>query len=170
MTPKNIQKEEKKTEKNRKEISEAQASEFEIFEKVVQINRITRVVKGGRKLRFRALVVLGDKNGRVGVGVSKGKEVPLAIQKAVHKAKKTMVNINLKNTTIPHEIIYEHDGARVFLKPASHGTGIIAGGAVRAVVEVCGIQDILSKMLGSNNKINNVYATFEALKKLRKIN
>jgi len=148
----------------------SRVEEVEIFEKVVQIDRITRVVKGGRKMRFRALVVLGDKKGNVGFGISKGKEVPIAIKKAVQKAKKSMITVNLNGTTIPHEMIYEHDGARVFLKPASHGTGIIAGGAVRAVVEVCGIQDILSKMLGSNNKINNVYATFEALKKLRKVN
>jgi len=138
-------------------------------EKIVQINRITRVVAGGRRLRFRAVVVVGDKAGKVGVGVSKGLEVVTAIQKASQKAKKNMIEVPLKNNTIPHEIMMKHDGAKVFLKPASKGTGIIAGGPVRAVVEAAGIQDILSKMIGSSNKVNNVYATFEALKSLKSI-
>lgn len=138
-------------------------------EKVVQINRITRVVAGGRRLRFRAVVVVGDRAGRVGVGVSKGQEVVTAIQKASQKARKSMIEVPLRGNTIPHEIMMKFDGAKVFLKPASKGTGIIAGGAVRAVVEVAGIQDILSKMIGSSNKVNNVYATFEALKSLKPI-
>jgi len=137
-------------------------------EKVVQIDRVTRVVKGGRRIRFRATVVLGDKKGRVGVAVDKGTEVLSAINKAKRKAKKELTHINLKGTTIPHEVTIEFCGARVFMKPASEGTGIIAGGAVRAVVEACGIKDILSKSLGSNNKLNNVQATFIALKSLRK--
>lgn len=143
-------------------------SEEAVEERVVQIDRVTRVVKGGRRLRFRATVVVGDKNGRVGVAVSKGTEVMIAIQKATQKAKKELTHINLKGTTIPHEVTMDFSGAKVFLKPASEGTGIIAGGAVRAVVELCGIKDILSKSLGSNNKLNNVYATFLALKSLRK--
>jgi len=138
----------------------------EFDERVVQIDRVTRVVKGGRRLRFRATVVIGDKKGRVGVGVDKGSNVVLAITKAVAKAKKNMVTINMHETTIPHEVENVYSGARVFLKPARPGTGVIAGGAVRAVVEVAGIRDILSKMIGSSNKINNVYATFEALKSL----
>ena len=144
--------------------------EKQFDEKVVQIDRITRVVAGGRRLRFRATVVVGDKNGRVGVGVAKGLEVVTAIQKAIQKAKKNMTQINLKGTTIPHEVMLKYGGAKVFLKPASKGTGVIAGGAVRAVVEAAGIHDILSKMIGSSNKINNVYATFEALKSLKTIN
>lgn len=143
--------------------------EKQFEEKVVQIDRITRVVAGGRRLRFRATVVVGDRDGHVGIGVAKGLEVVSAIQKAVQKAKKNMVEISLKGTTIPHEVMYKHGGAKVFLKPASEGTGVIAGGAVRAVVEAAGIHDILSKMIGSSNKINNVYATFEALKSLKPI-
>jgi small subunit ribosomal protein S5 len=138
-------------------------------EKVVQINRITRVVAGGRRIRFRAVVVVGDKAGRVGVGVSKGLEVVTAIQKASQKARKSMIEVQLRDNTIPHEVMMKHDGAKVFLKPASKGTGLIAGGPVRAVVEAAGIQDILSKMIGSSNKVNNVYATFEALKSLKQI-
>jgi len=145
---------------------EEQEAVFE--EKVVQIDRVTRVVKGGRRLRFRALVVVGNKNGQVGLGVSKASEVSVAVKKAVKKAKKNLVVINIKGLTIPHESLGSFAGAKVFLKPASEGTGIIAGGAVRAVIEVLGVKDILSKMLGSKNKVNNVYATLEALKQLRK--
>jgi small subunit ribosomal protein S5 len=143
---------------------EREPKEFD--ERVVQIDRVTRVVKGGRRLRFRATVVIGDKKGRVGVGVAKGSAVVLAITKAVAQAKKNLITINMHDTTIPHEVETVYCGARVFLKPASPGTGVIAGGAVRAVVEVAGIKDILSKMIGSSNKINNVYATYEALKSL----
>ncbi|RJO60034.1 30S ribosomal protein S5 [candidate division WS5 bacterium] len=144
---------------------EREPKEFD--ERVVQIDRVTRVVKGGRRLRFRATVVIGDKKGRVGVGVAKGSQVVLAITKAVAQAKKNLVYINLHETTIPHEVEHVFCGARVFLKPASPGTGVIAGGAVRAVVEVVGIKDILSKMIGSSNKVNNVYAAFEALQSLQ---
>ncbi len=142
--------------------------EKEFDERVIQIDRVTRVVKGGRRLRFRATVVVGDRNGKVGVGVAKGAAVVLAITKAIAKAKKNMTEVNLYNSTIPHEVNRVYCGAKVFLKPASPGTGVIAGGAVRAVVEAAGVKDILSKMLGSTNKINNVYATFEALKSLSK--
>lgn len=145
---------------------EREPKEFD--ERVVQIDRVTRVVKGGRRLRFRVTVVVGDGKGRVGVGVDKGSSVVLAITKAVAKAKKNMVNVNLHETTIPHEVNETYCGAKVFLKPARPGTGVIAGGAVRAVVEVAGVKDILSKMIGSSNKINNVYATYEALKSLSK--
>lgn len=141
-----------------------EVKEFE--EKVVQIDRVTRVVKGGRRMRFRVTVVVGNKKGKVGVGVAKGFPVVTAITKAVAKANKNIVEINLKDTTIPHEIEKVYSGARVFLKPARPGTGVIAGGAVRAVVEAAGVHDILSKMMGSTNKVNNVYATFEALKNL----
>ena len=138
-------------------------------EKVVQIDRVTRVVKGGRRMRFRATVVVGDKAGKVGVGVAKATEVPLAIQKASRKARADMISFDLKKGTILHEIIGKKGGARVFLKPASQGTGVIAGGAVRSVLEVAGVTDILSKMLGGNNKINNVRATLLALKALKKL-
>lgn len=151
---------------NKAKTFEREVKEFE--EKVVQIDRVTRVVKGGRRLRFRATVVIGDKKGRIGVGVAKASQVVLAIQKAVAQAKKNLVTVNLHETTIPHEVQTEYCGAKVLLKPARPGTGVIAGGAVRAVVEVVGIKDILSKMIGSSNKINNVYATFEALQSLSK--
>jgi small subunit ribosomal protein S5 len=142
--------------------------EEEFEEKVVQIVRVTRVVKGGRRLRFRATVVVGNKNGKVGVGVQKASDVTSAITKAVSQAKKKMIQVNLKGTTIPHEVYAKEAGAYVFLKPASEGTGVIAGGAVRAVLEAAGVKDILSKMLGSNSKINNVYATIKALDSLKK--
>lgn len=144
-----------------------EVEEFE--EKVVQIDRVTRVVKGGRRLRFRATVVVGNKNGKVGVGVQKASEVTGAITKAVADAKKHMIEVPMKNTSIPHEVYARQTGAYVFLKPASEGTGVIAGGAVRAVLEAAGVKDVLSKMLGSNSKINNAYATVQALKSLKKI-
>lgn len=139
--------------------------EFE--ERVIQIDRVTRVVKGGRRIRFRATVVVGNRNGQVGLGVDKSSEVTGAITKAIAQAKKNMIKIKLQESTIPHEVFAKKDGAKVFLKPASEGTGVIAGGAVRAVVEVTGIKDILSKMLGSSSKINNAYATLEALQALK---
>jgi small subunit ribosomal protein S5 len=140
--------------------------EFE--EKVVQIDRVTRVVKGGRRIRFRATVVVGDKKGRVGVASDKGQEVVVAIEKATTKAKKNLMTVNLQGTTIPHEITAEFAGAKVFLKPARKGTGVIAGGAVRAVLEVAGVSDILSKIQGSSSKLNNVHATMKALAQLKK--
>lgn len=139
----------------------------ELEEKVIQIDRVTRVVKGGRRLRFRATVVVGDKNGKVGVGVEKGGEVIAAIEKATTKAKKTMISVNLNETTIPHEVTAEFAGAKVFLKPARKGTGVIAGGAVRAVLEAAGVKDILSKIQGSSSKLNNVYATMKGLSELK---
>jgi small subunit ribosomal protein S5 len=139
----------------------------EYEERVIQIDRVTRVVKGGRRMRFRATVVVGNKNGRVGLGVEKSSEVTGAITKAAAKAKKNMIVIKVKGSTIPHEIYAREAGAYVFLKPASEGTGVIAGGAVRAVLEAAGVKDILSKMIGSNSKINNAYATMKALNNLK---
>lgn len=140
----------------------------DIEERVIQIDRITRVVKGGRRLRFRAIVAVGDGNGRVGLAVDKSSEVVGAIQKATRKARKNMINVNLSETTIPHEVTAEFAGAKVFLKPAQKGTGVIAGGAVRPILEVAGIKDILSKIQGSSSKLNNSYAAIEALKMLRR--
>lgn len=140
----------------------------EVEEKVIQVDRVTRVVKGGRRMRFRATVVAGDHNGKVGVGVAKGNEVATAVSKAAAKAKKNMIEISLTGTTIAHEVTARQTGAQVFLKPASKGTGVIAGGAVRSVLEAVGVQDILSKMIGSNSKINNALATIEALKSIKK--
>ena len=139
-------------------------SEFD--QKIVDLARVTRVMAGGKRLRFRATIVIGDKRARVGVGVAKGKDVSLAISKAVKIAEKNMINTPIINGTIPCEIKQKFGAARIFLKPAKSGTGIIAGGAVRTVLELSGLQNIVGKIYGSKNKINNVYATIEALKKL----
>lgn len=146
---------------------DAAPKEFE--EKLVQLDRVARVVAGGRRFRFRATVVIGDKKGKVGVGVAKGREVQVAIQKAVYKAKKDMLTVPLEGSSIPMQVQVTFNGATVMLKPARVGTGVIAGGPVRAVVESAGIKDVLSKMIGSSNKVNNVYATFEALKKISRL-
>jgi small subunit ribosomal protein S5 len=144
---------------------EQQPKEFE--EKVIHIDRVARVVKGGRRFRFRATVVIGDGKGRVGVGVGKGSEVMTSIAKAVSRAKSQMITVPLQGNTIPHEIQVHFSGAHVLLKPASAGTGVIAGGAVRNVVEIAGIHDLLTKSLGSSNKVNNAYATIAALSQLK---
>ena len=137
------------------------------IEKVVHINRCAKVVKGGRRFSFAALVVTGDGNGNVGYGFGKAKEVPEAIRKGSEQAKKRMEPVNLKGDTIPHEVIGESDGGKVLLKPAGAGTGVIAGGGVRAVLEAAGIKNVLSKSLGSNNKLAVVQATIDGLKQLR---
>ena len=139
--------------------------EFE--EKVVQINRISKKTKGGNHMRFSALVVSGDRKGRVGVGLSKAADVQSAVSKATRSAKKNLFTINLHGTTIPHEVVCHLGAAHVLLKPAPVGTGVKAGGAVRAVVESAGIRDVTGKILGTANKVSNVYATMKALKSLK---
>jgi len=139
----------------------------DLRDQVVHINRVTKVVKGGKNLNFSALVVVGDGRGRVGYGKGKAKEVPLAIEKATKDAKKHMIVVPLKGNTIPHEITGKYGGGLVFLRPAAPGTGVIAGGPVRAVVELAGIQDILSKSLRSSNPYNVVKATFNGLSRLK---
>lgn len=142
-------------------------SEFD--EKVVQVNRVSKKTKGGNKIGFSVLVVVGDKKGRVGVGLGGAPDVASSVRKAVSYAKKHLITVPMKGTTIPHEVRIKRGAAQILIKPAPPGTGVIAGGAVRAVVEAAGIRDIVSKILGSKNQASNVYATLEALKMLRAV-
>jgi len=151
--------------KSRSPSPEPEESEF--VEKVVHINRCAKVVKGGRRFSFAALVVVGDRKGKVGFGYGKAKEVPEAIRKGTEQAHKRMVPVQLKGDTIPHPVVGEADGGQVLLRPASEGTGVIAGGGVRAVLEASGIKNVLSKSLGSNNQLAMVNATMAGLLRLR---
>ena len=139
----------------------------ELKEKVVAINRVAKVVKGGRTFRFSAVVVVGDENGHIGVGNGKAAEVPDAIKKAIQEAKKNLIEVPVVGTTIPHEYVGKFGSANVILKPAEEGTGVIAGGSVRPVLELAGYKDIRSKVIGTNNPRNVVYATIEGLKKMK---
>ena len=139
----------------------------DLQDRVVEIRRVAKVVKGGRRFNFSALVVVGDGNGRVGVGLGKANTVPAAIAKGQERAKREMFDVPMRNTTIPHEVLGEFESSSVMLKPASEGTGVIAGGAVRAVMELAGVRDVLTKALGSTTAVNLVQATVGGLKKLR---
>ncbi len=146
-------------------IQKREAKEFE--EEVIEIDRVTKVVKGGRKMRFRATVVIGNRKGKVGMGIGKSNEVTGAIQKAIAKAKKNLLTIKLDGTTIPHDVRIKYKSSRVLLIPAAPGTGLIAGSSIRKVLELVGVKDVLSKSLGTSNKVNNTKGAFEALRALR---
>jgi small subunit ribosomal protein S5 len=137
-------------------------------EKVVEVKRVSRTVKGGRRIRFRALVVVGNRRGKVGMGIGKASEVATAVKTASEYARRHLIEVEIKNDTIPHEVEVSHAGAKLIIKPAGPGTSVIAGGSVRAVIELAGYKNILSKILGTNNKINNVKATLVALKNFKK--
>ena len=147
--------------------TDLQTEELPLTEKVVRISRVAKVVAGGRNMRFNAVVVVGDGAGRVGIAMGKASAVPDAVRKGAAAAKKNMITVPIKDNTIPHEIVSKYGGSIVMLKPASPGTGVIAGGSVRAVVELAGVKDILTKVRRSTNPVNVVKATFEALKQMR---
>lgn len=146
---------------------DAQATGDGLQEKLVTVNRVAKVVKGGRQFGFTALTVVGDGNGRIGFGYGKAREVPVAIQKGMENARKNMKTVNLNGGTLQHAVMASHGAAKVYMQPASEGTGIIAGGAMRAVLEVVGVRDVLAKCIGSNNPINVLRATMNGLQQLR---
>jgi len=164
--PKDFKERDKKDSKRRGPRPQREKSEFD--QSIVEIARVTRVMAGGKRMSFRACVVIGDRKGRVGLGLAKAKDVPMAVQKAVRQAEKALIKVNLREGTITHSVHLKYGAARIMLKPAPQGTGIISGGAVRTVLELAGIENIVSKIFGSNNKVNNIRATLLALALLKK--
>lgn len=156
---------EKRRRNPNKEGEAREKSEFD--QKVVEVSRVTRVTSGGKRMRFRALVVIGDHKGKVGMGLKKGADFSESVNKAVNAAKKNMISLPLVNETIPHGLNIKYKSASLMLKPAKPGTGVIAGGAIRSVMELAGVKNVVSKMLGSNNKVNNVKAVFSAFSKMK---
>ena len=155
-------------EKRRRKSNSSEGRERSEFDqKVVEVKRVTRVVAGGKRMRFRALVVIGDHKGKVGMGLRKGADVSESVNKAVNAAKKNLVILPLVNETIPHGLNIKYKSSKLMLKPAKPGTGVIAGGAVRSVMDLAGVKNVVSKMLGSNNKVNNVKAVFAAFQKMK---
>lgn len=142
-------------------------TEEEFEQRLIEVARVTRVMAGGKRMRFRATLAIGDRKGRVGIGTAKGADVTLAIQKAFNQAKKNLIKVPMEKGSIPHQVDVKYGAAKIIIKPAHPGAGVKAGGAVRALLELAGIQDVTGKVLGSNNKINNIRATMEALSKLR---
>ncbi len=141
----------------------------DLDQQIIDIARVTRVMAGGKRMRFRACVAIGNKKGEVGIGMAKGADVSLAVNKAVNKARKNIIKVPIIRDTIPHEITYKYGAAKILLKPASRGRGVIAGGAVRTILELAGVKNVTSKILGTNNKVNNVKCAIEALKRLKKV-
>jgi len=153
--------------RRRQSNNEGERDRNEFDQKVVEVKRVTRVTAGGKRMRFRALVVIGDHKGKVGMGLKKGADVSESVNKAVNAAKKSMITLPLVNDTIPHGLNIKYKSSSLMLKPAKPGTGVIAGGAVRSVMELSGVKNVVCKMLGSNNKVNNVKAVFAAFKKMK---
>ncbi len=149
-------------------VSKINAATLDLEDRVVEINRVTKVVKGGRNLRFNALVVVGDRNGHVGMGTGKAQEVPEAIRKAVEDAKRNLIKVPIVGTSIPHEVLGVYSGGRVMLRPAVAGSGVSAGGPIRAILELAGVEDVSSKSLGSSSAINMVRATLDGINQLKK--